>query len=498
MSTKPFPRQPSLAHFKHQAKDLLKARQSGRDDALFSIHQHHPRLSKLTESELREAPFLLSDAQLVVAREYGFASWEKLRARAEAVLSFACNPHEVAASASDLGDEFLRLVCLTYGADHPSRREKARQLFGEHPELRGSGVPVAAAMGDATTLADLLQKQPELARKAGGPYRWEPLLYLAYSRFDGTEPWSNPVEAARLLLRHGADPNAGYLWDGNYVFTALTGVFGEGEAGPVNQPRHRDEEALARLLLDAGADPNDSQTLYNRMFTPGTSHLRLLLDCGLGQPHKSPWPDRMGGRLQTPAEMLREQLRWAAQHGHADRAALLLAHGVDPNCQNRNNQTPYELAVLNGNLAIAEILLAHGATRKSLTPLEEFEAACNRADVEVAKSLLESQPKLLSELGDRRVDLLLAAASNNRLAAAHLLLDLGFDVNGMKSRSALHEAAWAGHLEMVKLLIERGADPSIRDASHQATPLDWARYSQRLSVAEFLESFGSQALERPA
>lgn len=486
MSTKPFPRQPSLAHFKHQAKDLLKARQAGQNDALFSIHQHHPRLGKLTESELRAAPFQLSDAQLVVAREYGFASWEKLHARTEAVLSFSRNPHEVAASASDLGDEFVRLVCLTYGADHPSRRAKARQLFGEHPELRGNGIHVAAALGDASTLGGLLQKQPELARKTGGPYRWEPLLYLTYSRFDGEESWSVPVETARLLLQHGADPNAGYLWDGNYVFTALTGVFGEGEAGPVNQPRHRDEEALARLLLTAGADPNDSQTLYNRMFTPGASHLRLLLEYGLGRPHKSPWPDRMGGRLQTPAEMLQEQLRWAAQHDHADRAALLLDHGVDPNSPNQHHQTACELAVLNGNLTVAEILLAHGATRKTLSPLEEFEAACNRADVEAAKGLLNSHPNLLSELGDRRIDLLLGAASHNRLSSARLLLDLGFDANGLKSRTALHEASWAGHLEMAKLLVERGADPAIKDTSHQATPLDWARYNQKEDVAAYL------------
>jgi hypothetical protein len=62
----------------------------------------------------------------------------------------------------------------------------------------------------------------------------------------------------------------------------LTGVFGEGELGPVRQPRHPHALALARLLLEAGADPNDGQALYNRMFEPDDDHLELLFEFGLG------------------------------------------------------------------------------------------------------------------------------------------------------------------------------------------------------------------------
>ena len=101
------------------------------------------------------------------------------------------------------------------------------------------------------------RRGPWQAREEGGPYRWEPLLYLTYSRLDAP----HQVEIARLLLEHGADPNAGYLWQGMpSPFTALTGAFGRGEG---DQPPHRDRVELARLLLDAGADPNDSQTMYN-------------------------------------------------------------------------------------------------------------------------------------------------------------------------------------------------------------------------------------------
>ena len=57
-------------------------------------------------------------------------------------------------------------------------------------------------------------------------------------------------------LEAGADPNAGYLWHGLPTpFTVLTGVFGEGELGPVRQPRHPHSLALARLLLESRTRP---------------------------------------------------------------------------------------------------------------------------------------------------------------------------------------------------------------------------------------------------
>ena len=76
--------------------------------------------------------------------------------------------------------------------------------------------------------------------------------------------------SARLLLSHGADPNAGFLWGATYAFTALTGAFGEGEDG-INQLPHPQCDALATLLLESGADPNDGQALYNRHFRDTTT-----------------------------------------------------------------------------------------------------------------------------------------------------------------------------------------------------------------------------------
>jgi hypothetical protein len=90
-------------------------------------------------------------------------------------------------------------------------------------------------------------------------------------------PGRSALEVARLLLEHGADPNAGFLWEGLSPFTALNEAFGGGED---NQPPHPECMALARLLLEHGAEANDAQTLYNRNWDPDDDWLELLFSPG--------------------------------------------------------------------------------------------------------------------------------------------------------------------------------------------------------------------------
>ncbi len=128
------------------------------------------------------------------------------------------------------------------------------------------------------------------------------------------------------------------------------GVLGGGERA---EPPHQDSVALANLLLDAGADPNDNQAFYNRMFEPDDSHLPPLLAHGAGHPHPSPWRDRLGTAYPTPEQMIGEHMRSAAERGYTHRVALLLEHGVDPNTVGYHpilgDQTAYEIAVRNGH-----------------------------------------------------------------------------------------------------------------------------------------------------
>src|SRR5436190_5381657 len=73
------PPRANLEQLKKQAKDLVKSHKTGDADALKRIQEHHPDWSKASPSAIRAAKFSLSGAQLVIAREYGFSSWLKLK-----------------------------------------------------------------------------------------------------------------------------------------------------------------------------------------------------------------------------------------------------------------------------------------------------------------------------------------------------------------------------------------------------------------------------------
>lgn len=496
MPARPLPENPSLENLKKQAKRLHKAVRAGDAGSLALVKEFHPRADGAI------AGFSLSDAQLVTARAYRFASWPRLRKHLEVVERFIWDPPtqvpEVAGSGS-LVDTFVRLACLVYGDWHPSRAEKARRLLADHPELARAGIHAAATAGDVAAARAMIARDPALVNAKVDPLGWEPLLYASYSRLDSTDPGNSTLEVARLLLEAGADPNAGFLWRGNVPpFTALTGAFGEGEDGN-NQPPHRHREALARLLLEAGADPNDGQTLYNRHFNRNDDHLRLLFSYGLGRDKGGPWFQRLGDRLASPARMLVEELWSAARNNFPERVKLLVVRGTDVNTAGlRDGRTPYEAALLAGNHEIAAFLVRHGAKKIDLDPEATFAAACVAGRRAEALALLAEDPKLQEKLGrEGRVELLHRAVGASRPEGVRLMAELGFEVGGMTRNAPMHDAAWAGNLEMVKLLLELGAGPNVREPAYNATPLGWAAHNHQRHVVEYLVSFATifEALE---
>ena len=482
MPVQELPSNPSIENLRKQAKTLRNAMRANDSNAVARIREFHPTPEDASNE------FQLSDAQLVVARSYGFPSWAKLKQYVEVVEHHSFVPSE--SDTESRADQFVRLACLDYQSDRVERRERARELFAGHPSLPIENIFTATTVGDFATVSRMLQEKPALATTRGGPHNWEPLLYASYSRLNSAAPGHSTFEVARILLKHGADPNAGFLWDGQYLFTALTGAFGEGERGPKHQPEHQYCYQLARLLLESGADPNDSQALYNRMFTGGTRHLELLFEYGLGKSADGIWFQRLGDKLGTPSEMLQQQMGWAAKYNQLERMKLLVEHGVDVNrADSRLQKTPYELAVLHGNKEIAEYLLEHGAQKTSLTGLDDFAAACLAGDESRARSCLDYNPELIRRLGLRRVELLQLAAESDKRDAVRLMVKLGFDLNEVSRTTALHNAAMSGHLEMVKLLIELGANPLIRDGEFNAFPRGWAEYGEHKEVADYLKTF---------
>jgi ankyrin repeat protein len=488
------PTEPSLQQLRHQAKDLQRAVRSGDQEALAEIAERHPAGRP---DDAAAAAFSLSAAQLVVARRYDFPSWIRLRRYVEVVERYSRFPARMAAAgAAAPADEFLALACLRYEDDQPERWAQAQQFLTEHPEITELSAYCAAAAADVPRLAAILAADPGAARRPGGPFRWEPLFYLAYARHDAQIEQDAVLGAARMLLDRGADPNAGYLWHGLPTpFTVLTGVFGEGELGPVRQPRHPHAQPLARLLLEAGANPNDAQTLYNRMFEPDNDHLELLFEFGLGTGDGGPWKKRMGDALDTPEQMVRGDLRWAITHGMSERVALFVEHGVDIVSPFRDGVTPAARAATTGHPELVRYLVAHGASVPDLRPGQSFVAAALAADYAMVAELRAAHPGLVDAVRKGRPSLIVWAAVQGKPGSVELLAGLGFDVNA-KGRSdapaknpwetALHVAAMAGNLDLARTLLSLGADPDIRDERFDSTPLGWARHFGQEQLTELL------------
>jgi len=271
---------------------------------------------------------------------------------------------------------------------------------------------------------------------------------------------------------------------------------GRGE-GPLWQPPHPHWREFARLLLDAGADPNDNQGLYNRMQYPDDEHLKLLFEYGLGQNQGGPWFKRFfehwpyAAAPRSPSDILAYQLRWAISANYFDRVKLLVENGADVNATSQypaGARVPYAEAVYHGHQQIADYLVAKGAKRIAiaLSTAEEFHVACYRDDADRARELVATDPSLLDDAGG----LLIWAAEAGRVDSLRLLVELGVDVNSKPGdESPLHCAARAGQLDTVKLLVELGADVHARDRNFDGTPLSFANYKGQRHVVEYLLQF---------
>ncbi|MGP5921614.1 ankyrin repeat domain-containing protein [Brachybacterium alimentarium] len=502
MPTHHLPDHPHPDHLRHQARRLQREVRAGRPDAVARVEERLPGGAPTNPGEFR-----LHQAQLVIARDHGFPSWPRL---VRYLRTVAAHRWDSATPTHGPVEEFCRLACLTYsGAAGPERWARAREMRAADPDLTSGSISAAAAAADHAEVTRLLRDDPSLAARRGTSQAWGPLFTLAYSRLDPEVPEERVLGIAEALLEAGADPHEGYLWDGGpSVFTVLTGVFGEGEQGPRRQPRHPHSIALARMLLEAGADPVDHQTLYNRQFLADDDHLELLLAYGLGSGDRpGPWRERMNDVHHDRETALRIQLRWAIEHRFPGRVRLLGAHGVDVLSPFEDGRTPLAIAEMYGGPEVISALHGAGAEhpdRTGATPgpsADALIAAAFRADRTAVGDLARNDPGLVQVLRERGANLLpWAASAEGRSETVRLLVGLGLDVDARgrsdvpvdggwreigwgrtegehRGHTALHVAAHRGDLELVQALLELGADPDVLDTDHHATALGWAEHA---------------------
>jgi hypothetical protein len=223
MPIRPLPNHPSLEHLRKQAKRLLVSARAGTSEAIDQFREFHPRASDAG------AHYSLSDAQIVIARSYGFTSWAALKRHLAEIEPFVWELPTLPEQPRPV-DVLLRLACLTYSGWHPGNPVRAARLLADDPSLARADIYTAAALGDVASVEAFLAATPGSVNRKGGPLAWEPLLYACYSRMTMPDERHSTLAVARVLLSSGADANAGFLLSGSYAFTALTGAFGRGSS----------------------------------------------------------------------------------------------------------------------------------------------------------------------------------------------------------------------------------------------------------------------------
>jgi ankyrin repeat protein len=145
-------------------------------------------------------------------------------------------------------------------------------------------------------------------------------------------------------------------------------------------------------------------------------------------------------------------------HGNLARVRELVEqHPEVVNARATWNETPIEAAAQMGNRPIIDFLVEHGA------PIDFF-TACVLGDVTGIKAAIGADPGRAEARGIHDLPSLYFAAIGGSLPVAELLLAAGAGVNERaESGAPIHGAVMGGDAEMVRWLLDQGADPTLPD-----------------------------------
>lgn len=446
--SKSLPPRPDLEQLRSQAKELLRALKSGDPDA-----------QRRFQEALPEHDAKLADAQCVIAREHGFASWPKLKDHVESVMLESEDPLELFKKAFEQDDASLVRRLLARRADLRARLNepilgfdappitgvRSRQMldvlleagadlnaksrwwaggFGllhhgdralaDYAIERGAVVDIhaAARLGKLDTVRDWVAKDPSLVHARGG---------------DGQTPlhFASTQEIAAFLVENGADIDAR---DVDHESTAA-------------QYMVHDRPEIARFLVKRGCRTD------------------LLLAAALGdvalvRRHLDENPDSIHMRVSP------EFFPMSRHRAGGTIYQWTLGWFV----------SPHDVARKFGHREVEALL-------RERSPIEvRFVDACWAGDEPAARAVEGSETGLAARLPAHYRRHVAMAARNNNTQAVRVMLRVGFpvDITGQHQGTPLHWASFHGNAEMTREILRHHPPLEVVDADFKATPLGWA------------------------
>ena len=476
MSTRSLPPRPSLAQLKIQANELRQAHRDRQASAAARIAAHHPRFKGRSPQAVLEAPFALADAQLAVAREYGFDSWPKLKQYVElsdVVARFTPHPRfDEAVAAMDAGD-----------------LERLRRVIASDPALvraRTNLEPPYHYFTGATLLHHV----------AGNPDR---------GRLDGRLPPlpANSAEIARLLLDAGADVHA--LTLGPHGGDTMGLVLTSKQASDANVAGPLIDVLLARgVKLDLTSDTALDASLANHAPRAAEKLIALgakpdlLAAAALGRLDllRAFFDDegrllsrpRRNGKEMTDRDAIGLALLYAYVREQREAVDFLIEKDGNWDMTGVNNGAALHRAAFAGDRAMVQRLMARGASMSNRdNPF--WSSPLGWADH-------SNQTEVIRWMREHAViDLHDAVAfgwrehAEARLRENPASVNVRIDRGDIPQGTPLHWAADQNRIELAQLLIEKGADVNAV-AGNGYTPLDVADFMGAAGVAALLERHG--------
>lgn len=446
----PLPANPDLEMQRKLAKSLARDFWRGKADAVARVAALHPKPPAADK-------FSLSDAQLVIARGYGFASWAKLKGKIDGLTK---KPVELFVAAVKAGDV-----------------EGVRDLLAAHPDIAArlneplfdfKQMAVHAAHRNLAMLDLLLAHGADINAKS----IWE---YGGFGILENVTP-----ERAAPLIARGATVD---IWAAANLGMAdrvkelidADSTLVNAKGGDGKRPLHYARTVeIAEFLLDSGAeidalDDDHSSTPVQhligdnldvgRFLATRGAKTDLLLAAALGdlalvRRHLDHDPASIGMRVSQDWFPM---IDTAPNGGHIYQWTLGF------------HVSAFDIARKRGHKDVLDFLLSRAP------PLDRVMHALWSGDGPAAGAVLATDRALIERAPAHVLRQVADAARNNNTAAVKAMLAHGFSVIAVSQHGAtpLHWASFHGNPDMLADVLSYGPPLEVRDRDFRGTPMSW-------------------------